>query len=144
MKNTILAVSFFLLTIVSYSQVVTVSTKGLQVYFRPKNLTLQECQEKNLVDHKYFGNGDCQYIFDLNKKVFTMRPLYVDWVFTCKITEVRKNGSFVDVTTEHGTTYTITDKTETNEKIFLIEYFDLPNQVEGRFAKEEDFTVSVK
>jgi hypothetical protein len=96
------------------------------------------------VDHKYFGNGDCQYIFDLNKEIFTMRPLYVDWVFTCKITEVRKNGNFVDVTTEHGTTYSITDKTETNEKIFLIEYFDLPNQVEGRFAKEEDFTVSVK
>ena len=144
MKNTILAVSFFLLTIVSHSQVVTVSTKGLQVYFRPNNMTLQECQEKNLVDHKYFGNGDCKYIFDLDGKVFTMKPLYTDWVFTCKITELRKNGNELDVTTELGTTYMITDKTDDNEKIFLIEYFDLPNQVEGRFAKEEDFSVSIK
>jgi|688.fasta_scaffold163374_3 hypothetical protein len=144
MKNTILAVSFFLLTIVSHSQVVTVSTKGLQVYFRPNNMTLQECQEKNLVDHRYFGNGDCKYIFDLDKKVFTMKPLYTDWVFTCKITELKKNGNELNVTTELGTKYMITDKTDTNEKIFLIEYFDLPSQVEGRFAKEEDFSVSIK
>ena len=96
------------------------------------------------MDHKYFGNGDCQYIFDLNKKVFTMRPLYVDWVFTCKITELKKNGNELNVTTELGTKYMITDKTDTNEKIFLIEYFDLHSQVEGRFAKEEDFSVSIK
>jgi len=144
MKNTIITITFILLSIISNSQVVTVSTKGLQVYFRPKNLTLQECQEQNLVNHKYFGNGDCKYIFDLNKKVFTMKPQYVTWEYTSKIVEVRKNGSKLDITTEEGTTYLITNKTETNEEIFLIEYFDLPNLVEGRFAKEEDFSVSIK
>lgn len=144
MKNTILTIALVLLSFISNSQVVTVSTKGLQVYFRPKDMTLQECQEQNLVNHKYFGNGDCQYIFDLNGKVFTMKPLYTDWVFTCKITEVRKNGNELNVTTELSTTYMITEKTDTNEKIFLIEYFDLPGQVEGRFAKEEDFSVIIK
>jgi hypothetical protein len=144
MKKSLLLLLFVIVTNIVFSQVITVSTKGLQVYFRPNNMTLQECQEKNLVDHRYFGNGDCKYIFDLNEKVFTMKPLYTDWVFTCKITKLSKNGNELNVTTELGTTYMITDKTDTNEKIFLIEYFDLPGQVEGRFAKEEDFSVSSK
>ena len=79
MKNTILTTLIVLLSVVSYSQVITVATKGLQVYFRPKNLPLSECHEKNLINHKYFGNGDCLYVFDLNTKVFTMKPQYVDW-----------------------------------------------------------------
>ena len=144
MKKSNIFILFLFVTLIVNSQVITVTTKGLQVYFRPKNMTLQKCQEQNLVDHKYFGNGDCQYIFDLSGNVFVMKPIYTDWVFTCKITEVRKNGNELDVTTEFGTTYMITDKTDTNEKIFLIEYFDLPVQVEGRFAKEEDFTVDIK
>lgn len=144
MKNTILTITFILLSVISNSQIITVSTKGLQVYFRPKNLTLQESQEQNLVDHKYFGNGGCCYVFDLNKKMFTMSPQSVTWEYTSKIVAVRKNGNELDVTTEDGTTYLITNKTETNEKIFLIEYFDLPNEIEGRFAKEEDFSVNIK
>ena len=73
-----------------------------------------------------------------------MSPQYVTWEYTSKIVEVRKNGNELDVTTEDGTTYLITNKTDTNEKIFLIEYFDLSEQVEGRFAKEQDFSVNVK
>ena len=144
MKNAILTIFITLLSLISNSQVITVATKGLQVYFRPKNMTLSECQEKNLIDHKYFGNGDCLYIFDLNKKVFTLKPQYVNWESNFKITEIRKNDNIIDLTTEDGATYLITDKTEYNEEIFLIEYFDLPNEVEGRFAKKEDYTVSIK
>jgi hypothetical protein len=144
MKNTILTIFITLLSLISNSQVITVSTKGLQVYFRPKNMTLSECQEKNLVEHKYFGNGDCLYIFDLNKKVFTLKPQYTNWESSFKIIEIRKNDNVIDLTTEDGTTYLITDNTEYNEEIFLIEYFDLPNEVEGRFAKKEDYSVSIK
>jgi hypothetical protein len=144
MKSTIITITFILLSFISNSQIITVSTKGLQVYFRPKNLTLKESQEQNLVNHSYFGNGDCNYVFDLNKKMFTMSPQYVTWEYTSKIVEVRKNVHELDVTTEDGTTYLITNKTDTNEKIFLIEYFNLSEQVEGRFAKEQDFSVNVK
>jgi hypothetical protein len=55
-----------------------------------------------------------------------------------------KNGNNLDITTEEGTTYLITNKTDTKEKIFLIEYYDLPDEIEGRFAKEKDFSVSIK
>ena len=144
MKTLILTIFITLLSLISNSQIITVSTKGLQVYFRPKNMTLSECQEKNLVEHKYFGNGDCLYIFDLNKKIFTLKPQYTNWESSFKIIEIRKNDNVIDLTTEDGTTYLITDNTEYNEEIFLIEYFDLPNEVEGRFAKKEDYSVSIK
>ena len=144
MKTIIVTITLIVSSFICFSQVITVTTKGLQVYFRPKDMTLSECQEKNLIDHKYFGNGDCQYIFDFNTKIFTLRPQYVTWEKTSKITEIRKNDNIIDLTTEDGTTFLVTNQTEFNEEIFLIEYFDLPNEVEGRFAKQEDYSISIK
>jgi len=125
------------------SQTITVHTKGLQVYFRPKDKTLAECKAEGLIEHQYFGNGNCQYIFDLDKKIFIMKPEYVDWQYTSNIIEKGSAENLIDLKTEDGTTYIITNKTENNKELFLIEYFDLPDKVEGRFALQEDFVVDI-
>ncbi|MFM7105910.1 MAG: hypothetical protein ACKOW8_10355, partial [Flavobacteriales bacterium] len=127
----------------THSQTITVHTKGMQVYFRPKDKTLAECQAEGLIDHQYFGNGNCQYIFDLDKNIFIMKPEYVDWQYTSNIIEKGSTENLIDLKTEEGTTYIITNKNEYNKELFLIEYFDLPDKVEGRFALQQDFVVDI-
>jgi hypothetical protein len=142
MKNTILTITFILLSIISNSQVITVSVKGLQNYFRPKNLTLQECQQQNLIDYKEFGVGDCDYIFDLNNNKFKM-VCWNGYVYENEILVFEKNGNNLKIQVSK-TMFFVTNQTETKETIFLIEYYDLDKVIEGRFAKQQDFVMVVK
>lgn len=142
MKNTILTITFILLSFISNSQVITVTVKGLQNYFRPKNLTLQECQKQNLIDYKNFGVGECDYVFDLNKKEFKM----LAWDGSVYKNEIlfseEKDGNLKFQVGK--VMYFVTNLTETKETIFLIEYYDLDKTIEGRFAKQQDFVMVVE
>lgn len=142
MKNTLITITLILVSLISNSQTITVTSQGLQNYFRPKNLNLKECQDQNLVDYTFFGNGECDYIFDLDKNVLTMRP-WDGSVSNFKIDEFTKSNLFLQVKVQL-TNFVVIYKGGNEEPIFLIEYHDLPDKIEGRFAREEDFTVSVK
>jgi hypothetical protein len=141
MKTTILTITFILLSLISNSQTITVTSIGLQNYFRPKNLSLKKCQDDSLINYTFFGNGKCDYVFDLDKNEFTMRQ-WDGSVSKFKIDDFTKSDLFLQVNVDL-TNFVVIYKGGKEEPIFLIEYHDLPDKIEGRFAREKDFIVTI-
>lgn len=140
MKNLLLTLSLFLVSLISNSQVVKVRVTGLQYYTRPFSENVAPSVQNDKVFYTDFGTGDCEYIFDLDNQKFTMNDKFGNYFFEGQITKVNIGSHIIDVSVGECD-FILTNVTDDGKIIFIIEYKHIPT-IDGSFAPNEFIEVS--
>lgn len=144
MKNTIFTLIVTLISLVVNSQVISVNVKGLQLYTRPNNETINESKNNNSVVYTKFQVIDAEYTFDLNNSKFYQKDNIDNSIWVGDITNVIHNNNIIDVSVGDATYKLISSKdNDSNSDVFIIEYDTLGHK-EGFLSMYDDFIVVYK
>ena len=140
MKQLIFSIVFVLLSLITNSQVITVTATTLQKFNHSSNISTIEAIASDAIEYPHYTVGNNVYVFDLNKRTMSMNGGVVH-----TISKINESENVLDcIVLDNGfDVLYVMGETSNNQTQFLSEWFN-EDKIVGYFSMNSDFSYTVK
>jgi hypothetical protein len=140
MKQLIFSIVFVLLSLITNSQVITVTATTLQKFNHSSNISTIEAIAKDAIEYPHYTVGNNVYVFDLNKRTMSMNGGVVH-----TISKINESENVLDcIVFDNGfDVLYVMGETSNSQTQFLSEWFN-EDKIVGYFSMNSDFSYTVK
>jgi len=140
MKQLIFSIVFVLLSLITNSQVITVTATTLQKFNHSSNISTIEAIANDAIEYPHYTVGNNVYVFDLNKRTMSMNGGVVN-----TISKINESENVLDcIVLDNGfDVLYVMGETSNNQTQFLSEWFN-EDKIVGYFSMNSDFSYTVK
>ena len=136
MKNLFLSLVLVMVSLVSNSQVITVTVTTIQKFNHSSDISTIQAMELDVIEYPKYVVGNNVYVFDLDKRTMShngKKPLI--------ISEINKSENVLDcIVLDNGLPILfVMGETSNNETQFLMEWFK-DDKIVGYFSMNSDFS----
>jgi hypothetical protein len=140
MKQLIFSIVFVLLSLITNSQVITVTATTLQKFNHSSNISTIEAIANDAIEYPHYTVGNNVYVFDLNKRTMSMNGGAVN-----AISKINESENVLDcIVFDNGfDVLYVMGETSNSQTQFLSEWFN-EDKIVGYFSMNSDFSYTVK